>query len=852
MRDSTNQASSQPAQVSSHQLLTSARLDYAFALLAAGLAFALYLRTLAPGLLGGDSGEFQFAAWLGGFTHPTGYPLYLILGWLWTHLLPWADPAWRMNLFSALWGGVAVGLVYLLALRAMAAATPQKATSVIKRSAGAAWQRRLIAFGAALTFAVTPTFWSQAVVAEVYTLHAAFIAAILLALLAWAERIDDTPGRPPIDGMAQARLLAVLYGASLAHHRTMLLVAPALAFFVFWTMGAVRLRQLLRSNGRALLILAACFLAPLLLYLYIPLRAPHVPYFQMALGPGQVLPFYEPTLAGFLAHISGSTFGSALGVQAGLGAALTGLALRLRGEFSWVGVALGLMGLVRLAWLRARAWLGLTGLAFLAIVGFNLVYGIGDIYVFYIPAYLIWTLWLAIGVAALGGWVLGRMADGKSLNTLFAARNTQHAARASCFLIFLSPLLLALVLLCIYFPQVDRSHDTRARVTWEAILAQPIPQGAALISNDRDEMTPLWYLIYVEGRRTDLVGLFPRIQPGPDWADVGQVTGQALHSGRPTFLIKPMPGLDAAFRLASTPLSGGEGPIEGGDLTQVVGRAAEQPPQRPSAATFGEALRLTGYDVMPGLAHGGSEATVALYWQPLHDLVVDYTSFVHVVNADGVTVGQSDHRPGGIYYPTSLWRTRAVLRDEHRVRLNADLGRPPYALQVGLYTGAAEALAHLGEPQRIGWLLAAQPPATLPADRAGQVAAVFGREIALLGYTRQTDDRGIGVRLYWQAHAAPATDYTLFLHLVDAAGQIVAQHDGPPAGAAAPTGGWPRDFTFAADVTIARPAGGLPPGVYRLVAGLYDPVTLARLTAVDGGGQTLGDSILLEQITVGR
>ncbi len=93
--------------------------DYLLALASGVLAFMLYLRTLAPGLLGGDSGEFQFAAWLGGLAHPTGYPLYLMLGWLWTHLVPWHDPAWRMNALSALCGGVATGLVYLVALRVL-------------------------------------------------------------------------------------------------------------------------------------------------------------------------------------------------------------------------------------------------------------------------------------------------------------------------------------------------------------------------------------------------------------------------------------------------------------------------------------------------------------------------------------------------------------------------------------------------------------------------------------------------------------------------------------------------------------------------------------------------------------
>ncbi len=111
--------------------------------LAAGI---LYLRTLAPGLLFGDAGEFQVAAWTGGLAHPTGYPLYLILGWIWTHLLPLQTPAWRMNLLSALYGALAVGLVYLAASALMAQAMPRPSDLA----------RRLGAVAAALAFAVTP------------------------------------------------------------------------------------------------------------------------------------------------------------------------------------------------------------------------------------------------------------------------------------------------------------------------------------------------------------------------------------------------------------------------------------------------------------------------------------------------------------------------------------------------------------------------------------------------------------------------------------------------------------------------------------------------------------------------
>ena len=236
------------------RLASVVRTDALLALLVAVSAFALYLRTLAPGLLGGDSGELQFAAWLAGLAHPTGYPLYLALGHLWSRLLPFGDPAWRMNLFSALWGALAVGLVYLLALRVLHAAAGVNAkppcgtgdethqvpgTSEVPgtwwavfRAVARDWNARLSALFAALAFAVTPTFWSQALIAEVYTLHAVFVAALLLGLVAWADRPAE---RRTARGLYW---IAALYGLSLTHHRTMLLLLPAIGVFLWWTGSA--------------------------------------------------------------------------------------------------------------------------------------------------------------------------------------------------------------------------------------------------------------------------------------------------------------------------------------------------------------------------------------------------------------------------------------------------------------------------------------------------------------------------------------------------------------------------------------------------------------------------------------
>ena len=528
-------------------------VDYLLALASAIFAAALYLRTLAPGVLGGDSGEFQFAAWLGGFAHPTGYPLYLLLGYLWTHLLPIADAAWRMNAFSALWGAVAVGLLYLLALR------------MLQMTAPAGWPiaiSRLLALLAAAIFAVTPTFWSQAVVAEVYTLNAALIIAILLALVTWAAR-----GR-----MSALYFAAFLFGLSLAHHRTTLLWIPAIATSVWLTHRQQHATHSpIRPFTPSPFTLSLLVLAPLLLYLTIPLTAPRTPYVHVQVGPNQTLDLYKPTLDGFLNYVTGREFESEFRAPAeALGRVVPSLRL-LAGEVTWIGVLLGVIGLIWLA-RRSRPLLALTGLGFLTLFVFNLFYGIGDIAVYYIPLYALWALWIACGVAGIIA----------ALETVIARRAGEShlpLSHSPTPLIYLFPCLLAfllpLYLLLTNFAPADQSRNTAARAFWEATLAQPIPQNAILVTNDRDEMMPLWYMQYVEGRRTDLTGLFPLIQPTPDWADVGATTDSALRSGRPVLLIKEMPGLDVKFQLAPE-----------GKLVSVLGPAASGQPSSARRAAF--------------------------------------------------------------------------------------------------------------------------------------------------------------------------------------------------------------------------------------------------------------------------
>ncbi len=651
--------------------------DAAVAVLAGILALAIYIRSLAPGLLWGDSAEFQMAAWLGGFAHPTGYPLYLMLGWLWTHLVPLRDPAFRMNLFSAVCGAVAVGLFSLLVIRTLRFIDAED---------------RLIALGAALVFTFTPTFWSQAVVAEVYTLHAAFVAGLLLALLSWAEHLlagDMALTRH------RAYLVALLFGLSLAHHRTTILLIQAAALFVLLVL--LRAPDRLRLSVRHIGALLLCLLAPLLLYLYIPLRAPHVAYSRFSLGPGESLPLYDASLGGFLAHISGSVFGSALAAPHA-GFDLAGLANRLVDEFSLNGVLLGLFGLAALVFVAVyernrRVWavLILTGVFSLTQVAFNLFYAIGDIYVFYIPAYLVWALWMAVGAWALirlSGWFFSEAGEGVR----------RGAAIAGGILTFVVLGAFAYRSAVIYWPKVQRAADDSARRAWDALLKSDVPQDAILVSNDRDEMVPFFYLTYVEGRRPDLTPLFPLIQPDVQWANVARVTDAALQTGRPVYLVKPMPGLEIKYDLS--PGSGSSvGPL--GPPVKVQARTMG-PPQHAANIVYGDALRLAGYDLALQEAVAGSPLRVTLYWEPLKELTTDWTTFIQVIGSTGDKLGQSDHRPGGEFYPSTMWQVGERVADSHDIALQSGAAVGRYQLMVGLYVQEDGSLWRLGEPQAVG------------------------------------------------------------------------------------------------------------------------------------------------------
>ena len=136
-----------------------------------------------------------------GITHPTGYPTYLMLTHLFTYL-PFGDPAYRVNLGSAVYAALAVVAVY---------------------AAGLLLGRRVVAAASgALAFGLGTALWSQAVIAEVYTLNALLVSVTIVVLLLWREHRKDR----------YLLLSAFLVGLCLTNHLTSGLLLPASLLFV--------------------------------------------------------------------------------------------------------------------------------------------------------------------------------------------------------------------------------------------------------------------------------------------------------------------------------------------------------------------------------------------------------------------------------------------------------------------------------------------------------------------------------------------------------------------------------------------------------------------------------------------
>ena len=418
------------------------------------LVLALYVGTLAPTVLylkGPrllDAVMLQMQVSVLGITHPTGYPTYLMMTHFFTYL-PFGDQAYRVNLASAVYAALAVVAVY---------------------AAGLLLSRRVVAAASgSLAFGLGTALWSQAVIAEVYTLNALLVSVTIVTLLLWREYRQDR----------YLLLSALLVGLCLTNHLTSGLLLPASLLFV----ALVDWRRLL--DVRLVLKGAGLFLLGLTPYLYLPIRAAMDPpmdannptnferfWYVLSGGnlTGSFFSFGPAELPGrmvfYLEHLLDNTHLLVAMV------ALTGAVVTLKKDLA-VGIFLGFL---------------FFGWLFHAVEN-----DIPDIDLYFIPTYLVLSLWAAAGFGML-------LAEIESLVSGLP-RLTKGAILGA-----LSAMLLLLPLLGVAgtYAKVDMSGVYRGRKEIETVADNAAPK--ATILHHRSSM---WYMVLVERRRRDLTIVDP-------------------------------------------------------------------------------------------------------------------------------------------------------------------------------------------------------------------------------------------------------------------------------------------------------------------------------------------------------
>lgn len=422
-------------------------------------AFFVYYATLAPDLTwahnGADGGDLLAAALTRGIPHPSGYPAYILLLRTWL-VLPIGSPAFAGNLFSAFSASLTVGCLAATTGHILRAALAPPALA------------RLLASATALTIGFGPTLWSQAVITEVYALHALF-AAVLLYL---AVRIGDVG-----DISARAACLAgITLGLGLGNHLTLTLLVPAVT--LGWWMAR------LRVNRRAAAGLVLGGSAGLATYLYLPWAAAGSPPINWG---------NPRSLAQIGWHLSGAIYqplAFALPL-AWLPQRLLAWGGLLVHNLTWVGAALAWLGLWR-SWEERRWWSQMTLAAVLLVSSYALGYDTADSHVYLLSVYL------ALAPAmALGAWTvvaeLGRR----------AARFGDLPLRAASLTLLAMLALLPLYQLQAYWAAQDLSQDDEAARFTATVLATAAPDALILTASDRPTFA-LWYARYGLGQRLDL------------------------------------------------------------------------------------------------------------------------------------------------------------------------------------------------------------------------------------------------------------------------------------------------------------------------------------------------------------
>lgn len=438
------------------------------------ITFLVYISTLAPTVTFEDSGDFISAVTTLGIAHPPGYPLYILLGKLFT-FLPIKNIAYRVNLMSAVFASFTCIFIYLFSLQIQ-----KKLTRNCVKDHDY-FLTQLTSVIISLSFAFGITFWSQALIAEVYTLNAFFTVLFLVFVFKFLE--------DPKINYKYLLTASFIFGLSLGAHLTPVLYLPLFALLFFLSKEKIESNQLI--SGLAFTLLGVS------VYLLIPLRATHNPPINWD---------YPTNINNFIRLITRKDYSTfsflARTPQVAIRQIKTAFYSLFVNQFTvyfwWLGIV-GIWQLIKINWrigvfffLFLVTILGTFTILSNLPMKTHLEISIRD--VLFIPAYLIYSIFIGLGLK----WFIS---SGSTIITKY--KYQVSFSKLWNFFILLICISIPAIILATHYEEVDKSRYYFAIDLGNALL-DTAEKNAIIFLKDDLHIFPTCYLQIVERKREDV------------------------------------------------------------------------------------------------------------------------------------------------------------------------------------------------------------------------------------------------------------------------------------------------------------------------------------------------------------
>jgi len=409
-----------------------------------------YLFSLTPSVSLHDSGEMITAAYTQGISHPPGYPLYCLFGKVLITIIPIGNIAMRMNFFSSLCASLTCLFLYFIGIRL--------------------YRDKITSITISFVFAFSRLFWQQAVISEKYTLNAFFLSLLIFVLLKWEEN-----SKLKIKNSKLLYLFAFILGLSFTHHLQTIFIIPSAIFIILSTLWKMTKKKMPTYNYLYILIF---FIIPLLLYIYLPIRASCNPEANWG-SPN--------TLERFISHITVKEYSHYFTPKEQWLSNFKNVLSFFPSQFSWFILIAAIIGAFIMARVRKKEAIFFS-LIICSDILHSIRYKIHNIEDYYIPTFLVLSIFL-----------------GEFL--VFAKR---FLRKIGFILVFLPTIP---IWTNYYYANRDRDFYT---YDYGRNILEPLEKNSILLIMGDTFAFPLWYLHFVENVRGD-VSLIDKLELRYDW-----------------------------------------------------------------------------------------------------------------------------------------------------------------------------------------------------------------------------------------------------------------------------------------------------------------------------------------------